>query len=215
MSKKSYSQLNQDVNVINFYNGKKNGFFIDIGAHNGISLSNTYLLEKEYEWTGICIEPNPHVFEKLCVNRPNTLNIDIPLSNKDNETVVFTSINDKDEMLSGIKKYINHHKSTINSNKHKKEILLKTATLTTLLNRYTNIPSLIDYISLDTEGSEYEILKGFDFTKYKVGIFDIEHNYVEPTRSNIKKLLESNGYVRHMENKWDDSYVHKSLIEKK
>ena len=115
---------------------KKNGFFIDIGAHDGISLSNTYLLEQEYGWKGICIEPNPSVFKKLCKNRENTLNIDSPLSSKDNEVVVFTSIEGDDEMLSGIKKYINHHSNTVNSNKNKKEILLKTLTMKTLFKKY-------------------------------------------------------------------------------
>jgi hypothetical protein len=59
--KQTYSQLNQDINVINFYNGKKNGFFIDIGAHDGISLSNTYLLEQEYVLNQI------QVYLKNCV----------------------------------------------------------------------------------------------------------------------------------------------------
>ena len=67
--------------------------------------------------------------------------------------------------------------------------LKKTETLTNLLIKY-NVPKYIDYISLDTEGSELEILKGIDFNTYKFGIMNIEHNYVEPRRSNIRKFLE-------------------------
>ena len=67
-------------------------------------------------------------------------------------------------------------------------------------------------MSLDTEGSEYEILKGFDFKNYTVGLIDIEHNYEEPRRSYIKNYLETYGYVRYHENKWDDSYIHNSLL---
>ena len=69
-------------------------------------------------------------------------------------------------------------------------------------------------MSLDTEGSEYEILKGFDFKNYTVGLIDIEHNYEEPRRSYIKNYLETYGYVRYHENKWDDSYIHNSLLKK-
>ena len=65
----SYSQIGQDLNVLQFYNHKKNGYFIEVGANNGIYLSNTYLLEKKYNWKGICIEPHPIEYEKLIKNR--------------------------------------------------------------------------------------------------------------------------------------------------
>ncbi|WP_366915497.1 FkbM family methyltransferase [uncultured Gelidibacter sp.] len=58
------------------FNAKRNGFFIDIGAHDGISLSNSFLFEKHRAWKGICIERNPKVFSKLEKNRSSTsLNI--------------------------------------------------------------------------------------------------------------------------------------------
>ena len=61
----SKSQLGQDLKVLKFYNNKKNGFFVEIGASDGINLSNTYLLEKEYDWKGVCVEPIPYNYEKL------------------------------------------------------------------------------------------------------------------------------------------------------
>ena len=61
-------------------------------------------------------------------------------------------------------------------------------------------------MSLDTEGSEYEILKVFDFNKYRIGWIDVEHNFVEPRRTMIKNLLLQNGYKYVGENYWDDSY---------
>ena len=68
---RSYSQLGQDLTVLKFYNDKRDGYFIELGASDGITLSNTYLLEKEFGWKGICAEPVPVKYEALCKNRPN------------------------------------------------------------------------------------------------------------------------------------------------
>jgi hypothetical protein len=84
-----------------------------------------------------------------------------------------------------------------------------TLTLTDLL-KNNNAPEYIDYLSLDTEGSELEILTSLDFTTYKFGVIDVEHNFVEPRRSLIRNLLENNGYKFIKENNFDDNYV---LIE--
>ena len=65
----TYSQLKQDLNIIDFYKSKKNCYFVDIGAHDGINLSNTYLLEKKYNWTGICFEPLKKIYSDLFENR--------------------------------------------------------------------------------------------------------------------------------------------------
>ena len=74
-----------------------------------------------------------------------------------------------------------------------------------------NAPLFIEYMSLDTEGSELEILKNFDFRKYTFGLIDVEHNFVEPRRTEIKNLLLSNGYIYIGGNQWDDMYKHSSV----
>ena len=61
----SYSQIGQDLWVQETLKNKKNGYFLDIGAHDGIYLSNTYLLEKNYNWNGLCIEGNPLIVDSL------------------------------------------------------------------------------------------------------------------------------------------------------
>ena len=78
-------------------------------------------------------------------------------------------------------------------------------TLLDLLDKY-EAPNFIEYISIDTEGSEYEILRVFDFTKYNFGLMHIEHNYEEPKRSLIKNLLLNNGYKYIGSFKQDDFY---------
>lgn len=206
----SYSQIGQDLEVLKFYNNKKDGFFVEIGASDGINLSNTYLLEKNYNWKGICVEPIPKNFNLLCKNRPNSLCCDNAVYNESNMDVIFDIANNYD-LLSGIANNIDCHKTAVDKNKT--QITVKTITLNDLLEKY-NAPLLIDYLSLDTEGSELEILKFFDFNKYIFGLIDIEHNFVEPRRTQIRELLTSNGYDYIKENNFDDCYKHKSINSK-
>jgi len=198
----SFSQLNQDRDVLEFYKNKKNGFFIEIGASDGIQLSNTFLLEKKYNWKGICVEPIPNKYALLCKNRKNSCCCDNAVYNESGLELQFDIAN-KFDLLSGISSHIDCHNNIVNKNK--KQITVKTITMNDLLEKY-NAPSFIEYLSLDTEGSEYEILKSIDFNKYKFGLIHVEHNYIEPRRTQMKELLLNNGYVFIKENKWDDYY---------
>lgn len=203
----SYSQIGQDLEVLNFYNYKRDGFFVEIGASDGINLSNTYLLEKRYNWKGVCVEPIPYHFDNLCKNRPNSLCCNRAIYNKTNIQVIFDIANNYD-LLSGITNEIDCHKQSVDNNKT--QIVVETITLNDLLD-ICNAPLFIDYLSLDTEDSELEILKSVDLSKYTFGLIDVEHNYVEPRRTQIRELLMSNGYDYIKENKWDDCYKHGSL----
>jgi FkbM family methyltransferase len=203
----SFSQLGQDLEVLNFYNNKEGGFFIEIGASDGIILSNTYLLETKYKWKGICCEPIPKNFKKLVQNRPNSICYSEAVYNDSGLSVTFDIANDGD-MLSGISKNIDKYRSVVDANKT--IIDVQTISLLDVLDK-ANAPSFIEYMSLDTEGSEFEILKSFDFGRYIFGLIDVEHNYVEPRRTEIKNLLLSKGYIYKGENRWDDMYKHSSL----
>jgi FkbM family methyltransferase len=203
----SYSQLGQDLEVLKFYHNKKNGFFIEIGASDGITLSNTYLLETKYNWKGICVEPIPKKFELLSKNRPNSLCCNKAVYNKSDKNVIFDIANNYD-LLSGISANIDSHKHEVDCNKT--QITVTTISFNDLL-EIVKAPLFIDYLSLDTEGSELEILKSVNFKKYTFGLIDVEHNYVEPRRTQIRNLLKSNGYEYIRENSWDDCYKHKSV----
>jgi FkbM family methyltransferase len=200
--KRSFSQIGQDLFVIEkVYNGKRNGFFVDIGATAGIRISNTYLLEKDFGWKGICIEPNPNFFKKLKKNRKATCLRCAVYSENDKEMEFAIA-----GVLSGILDHIDFHKSA----RKREKISVKTKTLTRVLNEQ-KAPTFIDYLSLDTEGSELEVLRGIDFEKYTFGCITVEHNWVEPRRTEMKDLLLNNGYVFCRENKHDDYYIHKSI----
>jgi FkbM family methyltransferase len=203
----SKSQLNQDLNVLKFYKNKRDGFFVEIGASDGIDFSNTFLLEKSYNWKGICVEPIPRDFLELKANRDRSICCDNAVYSTSGLTLNFDISNDQ-RLLSGISTHIDCHKKLVNNNKT--TITVTTISLVDLLDKY-NSPKFIEYLSLDTEGTEYEILRSFDFKKYIFGLIDVEHNFIEPRRSQIKKLLTKNGYIYLGGNKWDDSYKHKTV----
>ena len=110
----TYSQIGQDLEVIKFYNNKKEGFFIEIGASDGIELSNTYLLETKYNWKGICCEPIPSNFEKLVKNRKNSICFSEAVYNQSGLTLSFDIANNFN-LLSGISDHIDCHLSFVNS----------------------------------------------------------------------------------------------------
>ena len=191
------SQLNQDIKLLEYLNYKKNGYFVDIGAHNGKSFSNTYLLEKEYGWRGICVEPVLKEYNICKSCRPNSICKNVCIYNRNGE-VNFSE--NKNTMYSGINESLTH----LND----RNIITKKECITfNKLLEDCKAPNDIDFLSLDTEGSELEILKSLDHTKYKFKYITVEHNFIKLIRNQIKEFLESKGYSFFAENKWDDIYV--------
>lgn len=204
----SKSQFGQDVHVLHtIYKGKRNGYFIEVGAYDGIESSNTYLLEKEYGWTGICVECSPQKYELLCKHR-SSINIPFALYNTNGETMEFFDCGGYSGLVA-----TNKHAHITNSRK----LHVQTKKLTTLLEE-VNAPSFIEYLSIDTEGSEFTILEAHDFEKFTFGYITVEHNRVEENRKKLRTLLESKGYVFYRENgdsQWgviEDDYIHSSLL---
>ena len=203
---KTYAQLGQDTYVLNqIYNGKKDGFYVDVGAYDGKELSNTLLLQQN-GWSGICIEPNPNAFKRLKnLRKRRVTNVKYAVYSKSGLAFEFSDAN----MLSGITHCLDKYKDLQGMSEAPK-YKVKTKTLTDILND-NNAPTYIEYLSIDTEGSEMHVLQGIDFEKYTFGFINIEHNYVEPRRSEMRSFLKDHGYMYHRENNWDDDYIHKSL----
>jgi FkbM family methyltransferase len=201
--RKSKSQLRQDLFVLSQLNFKANGFFVEFGATNGVNLSNTHLMEKEFGWTGILAEPAKCWHEDLKNNRSS--NIETNCVWKDSHsTLTFNEVDCAE--LSTISTYgdTDLHKE---ARKHGKTYDVKTISLNELLVKH-NAPEKIDYLSIDTEGSELEILSNFDFSKHSFQVITCEHNYT-PLRQKILELLSKNGYRRLYQelSKYDDWYV--------
>lgn len=200
------SQNYQDVYVLYETKYKKNGYFVEFGATDGRSISNTILLEEKYGWTGILAEPNPYWHESLFKNRQCNISKKCVYSTS-GENVEFIASNTPD--ISGIKEFASRDEHTENRNKGE-TILVPTISLVDLLDEY-KAPDSIDYLSIDTEGSEYHILKAFfDSPKnYNIQTITVEHNYINEDRVNIFQLLTKNGYTRKfpMFSRCDDFYT--------
>jgi FkbM family methyltransferase len=199
----SKSQLKQDIFVLSETGFKRNGYFVEFGATDGVTLSNTHLLETKFDWKGIVAEPLRSKYSSLIQNRTCHIE-DLCVWSESGKLLEFNETPNSD--FSTIKEFSS---SDLHSEARKGgEIFnVKTISLYDLLEKY-NAPKYIDYLSIDTEGSEYEILKNFDFEKYIFKIITCEHNHSQ-MREKIYNLLTNKGYIRKYENlsQWDDWYV--------
>jgi FkbM family methyltransferase len=190
-----YSQLGQDLLIEKFYldSSYKNKYFVDVGAHDGITYSNTYLFEKKYNWKGLCIEPNPNIFIKLKQNR-NCIVENLAVSSELGSQN-FIAIEGHSNMLSGIesnysKKHLKRIKNEVKIyNQKVMNLNIKTNTLKILFDEYEI--EKVSFISIDTEGSELEVLKSIDFKDIEIDFIVIENN---EQRRNIKKYLRKFEY---------------------
>ena len=199
----SKSQILQDMFVLNELNFKRNGFFVEFGATNGVDFSNSHILEKHFNWNGILAEPAQKWHQDL--NRNRSANIDYHCVWKDSGEVLMFNETEIGE-ISTID-YYTHFDQFSKERQNGKRYEVTTISLIDLLDKY-NAPKIIDYLSIDTEGSEWEILRLFDFDKYKFRVITCEHNY-SSKRKLIYKLLSSQGYKRKYLkcSKFDDWYV--------
>ena len=189
-----YSQYKQDEWLFdNYFKNKTDGFFFEIGADDGIDKSNTKFYE-ELGWRGICIEPSPKRYKLLTQNR-DCICENYALSDSINE-VEFMDIAGWGKGLSGIvEKYDQRHKSRIDlelthtQNKGNEIIKVKTDILPNLLRKHG--VKKVDFCSIDTEGSEFDIIRTIDFDEFYFGLFLIENNYGD---SRVRDFLEAKGY---------------------
>ena len=200
--KSSKSQLGQDIFALQQNNLKREGFFIEIGAADGVELSNTFLLEKEFGWSGILVEPARNVQKKLKESRSAKI-LSVALTSSTQSLVKFS----EKGVLSTVTEFQNedlHRKYR----RFSKKYAVDNDSLLNIV-RANQCPKVIDFLSIDTEGSEFDILRNFDFGQYKFRAICIEHNYSK-NRDSIYDLLTKNDYERVMLNKslFDDWYIY-------
>jgi FkbM family methyltransferase len=200
----SHGQLFQDV-LAYFVSPKTHGFFVEFGATDGYFLSNTYLLEKQFFWKGVLAEPAKTWAKQLKINR-GACSIDFRcVWRKSGEKIDF--VEDTLPEISGVSTTLDKKRMSSNPSSY----LVDTVSLIDLLDEH-HAPRYIDFISIDTEGSEFEILEHFDFSSYQFGLITVEHNYETEKREKLLALLLKNNYKRIFQNisAEDDWYVTRS-----
>jgi FkbM family methyltransferase len=185
-----YSQNDEDKILLNIFDKKQNGKYIELGALDGQLHSNTLFFEKEYNWSGILIEPNPIEFKKLSLNRSN-LNylFNELISNTEEELDFYIDIDLP--AVSGVKIDIpEKHKNVWF--KHNETLKIKPKKLTDII-KQTNI-TYFDYMSLDCEGHELDVLESWDFS-IPIYIIIIEmSNYNLEKENKIYEIMKHNNY---------------------
>ncbi len=206
LMKVSNSQISQDVFVLLELASKgknESGFFVEFGAADGKIHSNTYILEKKFGWSGILAEPGLTWQKALVVNRECQIDFRCVHSYSGSRLEFDETA---DPLFSTRHQYLHSDKHEFKRNDSRK-YEVESISLSDLLVAH-NSPTMIDYLSIDTEGSELEILSTFDFKKYRIGIISVEHNF-ETNREKIYDLLTANGYTRKHRyiSLFDDWYV--------
>ena len=210
-----FEALNDKWIVEEVFKFKKNGFFIECGAYDGITNSACYTLEKNLNWKGICIEANLELFEKANKIRKNILYN--ALGDCDGKIVEFYECNG--DGLSGVTEYLNEkaklypeghiHLHTTHGAKNIRKVEMKT--LKTILDE-VNAPSIIEYAAFDMEGAEYPVLSKFFSEKennYKILALSIEGDKCD-------ELMKQNGYVQvlnkfNLNAPYEHYFIHNSI----
>ena len=189
----SSSQLFQDLFVLFFLRGKKNGGFLEFGATNGVDFSNTKSLEEKFSWQGVLAEPSPQWHDQLQKNRPSAqILTDCVFSSSGESLDFFVSHTGE---YSTLQEYRNssNHADNLNRNEAGKLVKVSTISLNDVFVKYFDSKP-IDYMSVDTEGSELTILKSFDFEKFAPKLVTVEHNEIPDYQSKINELFIANNY---------------------
>lgn len=204
-----YGQFGEDRYLSTFFDDNYIGTCVDVGADDGISGSNTFYFEQK-GWFALCIEPIPHSFNKCSRIRKNVINCCV--GDQDKEDVEFNIVNlhsGNTSAISSLKideRLIESHKHLLNNIE---KISVKVKTLNTIF-KENNVPKFIDFISIDTENTELDVLKGLDFNMYNVNFLIIENNFNEKF---IENYLTTQNFKKIRRHAVNDFYVNNNYLE--
>lgn len=195
-SLKSYSQEGEDMILRRIFEKQKNGFYVDVGAHHPFRFSNTFYFYKQ-GWRGINIDAMPSSMDLFKKNRPNDINLEVPVGNSD-QVLTYFSFNEP--ALNGFSEELSRERNGKNGYFIKQEIRMKTSKLSSLLDEYLPKDKEIDFLSIDVEGLDFDILKSNNWLKYKPKCILIEiltSSLHEIEKNEITLFLKENGYVMY------------------
>jgi FkbM family methyltransferase len=207
-----YGQNGEDFLLWEYFGRRKQGFFIDVGAFDGIYMSNSFCFERQ-GWNGICIEPTPRYAELCRAHRPGSICLPVAcVGNEGLEEVEFRE--EALGLVSGItaepddpglrNTYRSFHTEFQGFNR----IRVKAATLNSILEEQLPFGTVIDFISLDVEGTETDVLRGLDIERYRPRVFVIEAN-TGPELEDLKDYLCAGfGYLLARQHTWNYFFLH-------
>ena len=190
---KSYSQEGEDMILDRIFNRKKEGFYIDVGAHHPKRFSNTYYFYKR-GWRGINIEARPgskKIFDK---HRPQDINLEIAVSSE-NKTLIYYMFNDP--ALNGFSENVARSTAGLGDYKILNKIELKTQPLRDILYEHLSENEQIDFLNIDVEGLDYDVLLSNDWTKYRPSVILVEEGEFDlqnAGQSDIYNFLQNRDY---------------------
>ena len=187
IKKKSYAMDGEDTAVLNYFKDKKNGFYVDVGSYHPTHRNNTYLLYKK-NWNGINIDTSQFSIELFNYMRPNDLNYECAVSNKNQFVKLFY----QKELSQLSTTESDQAKNVFQGNIKEKEI--KAFTLDEILERGKYKNSKIDFLDIDVEGADLKVLEGLSFDKFKPELICIEIHSKEIKKSDIYNFLVDKNY---------------------
>lgn len=182
--RESQSQLRQELFCSIHNRFRRGGYFVEFGALDGITGANTLVLEKFFDWSGILAEPNPAYWSSLTKNR-NAIVEKVAIGSKKSQNREFLT-------LGNLSTFLDYQSADSHDRSSGELILVETISLNELLERNA-APQVIDFMSIDTEGSELEIVSEFDFNRYRINFLCVEHNY-SSNADLILDIFKSHGY---------------------
>jgi FkbM family methyltransferase len=210
MNTRSFSQNGQDIQILKLLNYKRNGYFLDIGCAHFRQISNTFALERSFDWNGLCVDPRKGLQNGFKEKRKCFFK----------EAAVYSytgKISFRDiGVLSGVADETITDECPAQRLSSQKFYEVDCITFEDLFREY-NVPPIIDYMSLDVEGAEFLILETFPFSKYTLMTATIEHNsHLGPRQKEkgqkILKLMEDNGFELISNTKQDFIMANKKLV---
>ena len=206
----SYSFNAVDLIIDYIFKDKINGFYVDIGAQHPIANNNTYLFFKR-GWSGINIDLDVKNIELFNISRPNDINLNNAISSSTSKKKLFF-YHDKSPINTLVEDVSNFQNATV------KEIkTVKTITLNKVLENLS-FDKEIDYMNIDVEGHELDVLKGFDLIRYKPNVISVEYldlkmKYLEFKNNDLSRVIDSDFYKLLIKNDYQFvNWLHGDLI---
>ncbi|MEL6341089.1 MAG: FkbM family methyltransferase [Myxococcota bacterium] len=199
----SRSQLLQDLVCLLVVGEKRDGFFVEVGVGPGVRLSNSVLLEREFGWRGILVEPNRSFHDSIVRDRVARLDPRAATDGKSNRVTFEENLDDG--MYSRIA-------ATHDPAQTSRCYTVNAVKLQTILDEH-DAPSTIDYMSIDTEGNELDVLSGLDLAARDIMFLSVEHNFVPGRVDALDDRLLPHGYRRILPeiSEIDSWFVHRSI----